>query len=410
MSKSLFISSCTALSLALLLIGCGADPDAKATNSSVLLQQRIDPICDPTTDPNCVVNDPGGPVIIVPNLPPAHLNGLPNIVVYLDNLTAFETSDDSSGGLGNTRDEVYLQVQASTPQGIYGVRLPRRDDQEDYYSFPTRNYSATAGDMSSWINRDNAYMGKPIIYSGELADGQSMTFNVLILEQDNTNLGVTRSAIKAGLTASTPIAGTNPYGLAGIAAGLALTELIPDTTAGDVIGGFSLTIVNKAGNIEQTWLPIATISTAKGTAQTTMPSGNSYGVANSTATKKIQQFDMMGTGGASYASAAAVEIVSDDQARKEHPLKFLGEQNDSCGSDNLILNGVRIAKNETRATDVSLSAGDHWWNSGSYFHWTCDGVAEQTGPDGSTDYVIASHHGGVGDRDIHWYTFKTVEH
>ena len=125
----------------------------------------------------------------------------------------------------------------------------------------------------------------------------------------------------------------------------------------------------------------------------------------------VQRFDMSGTSLAEYDAYAMVRTVTQTQTYEDRPLVFLGAEKDECGSDNLTLGGVRFPKLDPdvpKGIDVSLSRGDHWWNKGNYLHWQCDGTAEQTGPNQATEYVIVSRRGGVGDRDIHWYTFNST--
>lgn len=401
MTRSNLLPALIIPTLSLLMSACGSQTTPQATEGAKISTQRL--LCVDPTDPACQPPPP----------PPPPVNLSRSFEVYLNSMYAAQTTDSDrpSGGLGNSRDEVFVQVQASTPTGQYPVRLPRRPDNEDYYGFST--YTNATTDVSTWLDRDNAYMGKPMIYSGMLADGQSVQFLVTLLEQDNKSLGTIREATQATLSglSGLSLGSSTPTGAivkAALATASGLAALIPNNNAGDVIGGFTVRITNKAGVLERTWIPLDKVTVEKGTASTAMDNNDPYVVSSSTATLDLHSFTMSATSHGSYQATAAVETVDVAKASEDRPLMYLGDQNDACGSDNLVLNNTRIGKNETKGINVSLSGGDHWWNSGSYFHWDCDGSSEQTGPDGETNYVIASHHGGYGDRDIHWYTFKKV--
>lgn len=389
-------------SFALLLAGCGTS-SVPQQNQALLNAQRL-ALCTDPTDPTCTTPPPPPPVVDKSRY----------VQLYMNSLYSSQTSDQS-GGIGNSRDEVFIQVAADTPSAQYPIRLPRRADNDDYYGFDYMQ-TASASDVSTWLNRDQAYMGKPLIYSGRLFDGQSVQFVVTLLEQDNGDLGSIRGALSATLNGlsgiqagGTNAAATNIWIQAGLAAAKGLVSLIPDNKAGDMIGGFTVRITNNGGNIEKLWIPLDKVTVSKGTASTTMDVNSPYAISNSSVTNDIHSFTMNGTSDSKYQATASVETIDASRFYNDKPLQFLGKESDACGSDNLYLNGIQIPRNQTKATRVSLSDGDHWWNRGGYFHWDCDGSSEQTGPDQETNYVIASHHGGIGDRDIQWYTFKTVD-
>ena len=110
--------------------------------------------------------------------------------VFIENLQAFQTTDTPRSV--NTRDEVYVFVKGSITElregnpvqiASVGARLPRYINNDDYYEF--FNFTRGKDAYTSWTNQDQAPVGKPTIWEGELVSGQTATFVVVIGEQDN---------------------------------------------------------------------------------------------------------------------------------------------------------------------------------------------------------------------------------
>ncbi|MFZ4664699.1 MAG: hypothetical protein ACOYNY_47345, partial [Caldilineaceae bacterium] len=117
-----------------------------------------------------------------------------NVSLYLDSLAAVATTSTNGDG---DRDEVYVIAYGTvTEKNGHGqmiefastlARLPRYVDDDDYYEFSAFQNN-TMSDYGSWTNQDQAPVGPPIIWEGQLASGQSAQFTVIVAEQDNKNI------------------------------------------------------------------------------------------------------------------------------------------------------------------------------------------------------------------------------
>lgn len=291
-------------------------------------------------------------------------------------------------------------AKATGQESIYS-RLPRRDDNDDYYGF-SAGQEGKPDAINTWVNRDGAFMGKPMFYVGSLKDGESVDLLVTFQEQDNKAFESIKTPLVTALGLAAAATAAFPLATGILSAATVLAGQLPDNKSDDVLGGFVVRVSNKGGVLTKTWIPTPQITVAKGTATTTMDNYSSS--ATSTADVDVHHFDMAATSSGVYAADAMVRTATNAQTYEDRPLVYLGEENDACGSDNLTLGGVRFPKLDPdvpKGIDVSLG-------SGGYFHWECDGTAERTRPNQATEYVIVSRRGGASNRNIHWYTFKKV--
>jgi hypothetical protein len=106
--------------------------------------------------------------------------GAPRSILVRLNIAMIHCMETTEGGPFNTDDETYVEVHGATPAGAVDKRLPGDDD---YYSVPP-------GRMNIWIDRDGHQRPRPLIWAGELAEGQTATFNVTIRDQDNKSLHI----------------------------------------------------------------------------------------------------------------------------------------------------------------------------------------------------------------------------
>jgi hypothetical protein len=133
---------------------------------------------------------------------------------------------------------------------------------DDYYEFVRFQESKLT--LLDWTNRDQAPVAEPMLWSGTLNDGETVSFNIILMEQDNKDAGPIKQAVKAVLTGVAAVAGDNPAVKKAVAAATALADLLPANTTDDVIGAFSVTLTNSGGKLQSAWTPISNVDIRQG--------------------------------------------------------------------------------------------------------------------------------------------------
>jgi hypothetical protein len=274
----------------------------------------------------------------------------------------------------NDRDEVYMIVNTHSPKGPSSKRLPRKDD---YYEF----FQNTHGEDRGWTNQDQVRQGKPILWKGNLAPGQSAHIFVVIGEQDNKDLAaIGRVLLKIAEIAAggAGIVFGQPEAAAAVAGALEKISGAIEDSKDDVIGSFGLLLKNENGQLKKMWVA------GKYTTEAGTNSGD---------------FKCHGTSHSSYDVTAH---VSQDHVAPDTPTPkrriYLGTEIDRCGETSLrvqSVNGtVEVHKGETK--EVQVPSKRFWWMCADSKEWT-------TAPD-STNLVIVTR--GYGDRKITWKCYR----
>ena len=154
----------------------------------------------------------------------------------------------TENGWINDRDELYIAVAGKTPAGSLKKRLPRNDD---YYEF----WEGTRGEKRGWTNQNQRKQGKPVIWEGELENGESADFLINIGEQDNKNLPIFKKIgqkILEYLSKASEENNEDKYGMY-ITSAKYLIDFLPASDKDDIIGTFLMRVKNYGGRISVTY-------------------------------------------------------------------------------------------------------------------------------------------------------------
>ncbi len=161
------------------------------------------------------------------------------VTITVDTMLCIKPTDGP--GPVNDRDEVYFVVKCTGPgKADAARRLPANDD---YYEFK----KGTHGEKTGWTNQNQMKQGNPILWAGNLANGEICQVLVVVGEQDNKDLPKIARTVAAVGAVATPIVGDFfGAGAAGKKIGEYLDKiqkLIKDNPD-DVIGSFSVSVKN----------------------------------------------------------------------------------------------------------------------------------------------------------------------
>ena len=334
-----------------------------------------------------------------------------SIALYISGITCQIITDT---GPGNDRDEVFILSDGATSSGHPSERLPRRSDNDDYYEFV--RFKEAKLSLLDWTNRDQAPVAEPMLWSGTLNHGDSIAYNVTLMEQDNKDAGPIKDVVKAVLTGLSGLDSvvsadkdkkeiyTNAISVAS-----KLADLLPDNTTDDVIGAFSVTLTNNDGQLQSTWLPISNVTIRQGEtgSTTTMNETDPVVVHNHLSGIDSANFEMNATGGGKYNVTVNAEIHSPSQNSAKwtylgrlggvHPVE--GLVSDRCNRPQIVT--VRnSAGTYVEVTDNGVAIPI----SGGSIYWRC--AASNEGPatcQPDSNLVIAQKaHGDV----LRWYCFR----
>ena len=187
------------------------------------------------------------------------------VQLSVDGLRADQTTNSDFPTKGpEDRDEVYVSVfgQDLTTFGI-NHRLPSvHGTNDDYYGIRTGNVKSV-GAPESWINQQGHIVQNPILWRGELAEGERAGFLVLVREQDNELAGTTAEILKLIFGACKVIAGPiaeaskDPNAKAveeGCKHAEDLADNLPKNDKHELIGAFYVTVENVGGRLQTTYL------------------------------------------------------------------------------------------------------------------------------------------------------------
>jgi hypothetical protein len=200
--------------------------------------------------------------------------GQVGVKIYFQEIHALAATDGSIGSLDD-RDEVYIRVIGRTEDGSLDARLPYANDPDDYYEFFDGTI-ASASSPGSWSNKNQHKPYYPEIWEGQLTnDGDRAEFLVVVMEQDNEDIGKAKQTLGAVFGACGEIAGDikgNIYAeiVAGACKGAReLSSIIPENDYHDLIGAFLVTVENNAGELQTTYLAADGESFGRGTSAVT---------------------------------------------------------------------------------------------------------------------------------------------
>ena len=324
----------------------------------------------------------------------------------------------------NTRDETYLLIEGTAPNGHPDTRLPLYRDNDDYYEFwnLTTRTDVPNDPNNHWTNQDQINVGYPRIWNGTLQVDESADFVVQVMEQEDKQLQYLKKAvdaicggIKVGIDVAGAIGAAAPAlpdggksggdggkgdgggGSSGTAADViaechALAALLPDTTTDDIIGVFEITLKNVGGTLAVNTVPLS-IPGADVTRQATGDAQRTYQAIQEKNGKLVDTFRMTGAG-----SQYLLDVAVKATPTITNPLRYYGNTNDACREDSLRVAGINgsVSVPQGATADVRLAS--------SLFYWTCDGSNEQSRCDDGTDYVRVVHDASGGG--IHWTCFK----
>ena len=183
---------------------------------------------------------------------------------------------DGSKGSRNDRDEVYIRIvgRKSAEFGPVDFRLPVTNDSDDYYAFWDGKI-ASAARPGSWINKKQNSPYYPEIWEGYLRDhGDKAEFLVVIMDQDNENIGTDKQTLVTTFGACGAIAGAIDNKDAKIVeeackSAKELAGLIPKKDYHDLIGAVLVLVENNAGELQVSFLAADGESFGRHTSSTT---------------------------------------------------------------------------------------------------------------------------------------------
>src|SRR5262249_51236494 len=106
----------------------------------------------------------------------------------------------------NDRDETYILFSGKSPAGLAGGRLPRYVAYDSYYEYWAGKVNY---DNADWTNHDQAPVGRPVLWTGALAAGESAEFVVTVMEQDNSSIDILKDLLETGLNAADALFSSN---------------------------------------------------------------------------------------------------------------------------------------------------------------------------------------------------------
>ena len=226
------------------------------------------------------------------------------------------------------RDEAFIEVfgQDLTTFGI-NHRLPDvHGTKDDYYGMRAGNVKSS-GAPESWINQQGHVVQNPILWRGELAEGERAGFLVLVREQDNELAGTTAAILKLVFGACQVVAGpaaevSKDPNVKAVAEGCKhaedLTDNLPKNDKNELIGAFYVTVENADGRLQTTYL-----------------AANSELVDGDTAVTRI-----MGHGDDTFGITALEGAVTDDQ------VFFAMTDNESAGQYATVVSATTIERQD----------------------------------------------------------------
>lgn len=158
------------------------------------------------------------------------------VSIVLSGLACDKTTEASA-------DEVYILVSGLRSDGLqYSARLPTDNDQWDMND---------GGQPTDNPNGDSHIITNRLLFSGDLAQGQSWNLVFILMEKDGATTATAQDVTSYLLTSS-----SNPYQIAvgGILSALTFLGLYK-TDTDDYIGSFAVCIKNMGGVISADWLP-----------------------------------------------------------------------------------------------------------------------------------------------------------
>ncbi len=321
------------------------------------------------------------------------------VVVYFDRLQCIEHTVESGGG----RDEVYMIVNGDSLTGFYYHRLPGDDD---YYEF-VDGQTGRADDHTTWTNKNQSFVGRPILWAGTLNENEGANIVVVIAEQDNADLGTVKDALEAGLGVIAPlITAAGTLASAAVAGASKVVEKIPDIKLHDVIGAFAVHIRNEGG-LQYTIIPWNDYRFGAGRpgATTTLDGSSFYAAAlgNERLKAGTLTFNAAAVGEEQrgrYVGVVAIRIV--DALGDLERIEYLGTEIDRCGQPILRVrgrDGVVEVPRDARNARVDVPGREFFWDCGP------DVTNDRTnGPDG-TDLVYVSR---GEQRRIEWNCYRKI--
>jgi hypothetical protein len=291
-------------------------------------------------------------------------------------------------GISNDRDEIFILYQGKTPAGREGNRLPLYLGGDDYYEFTNGDVRDADG---QWTNQDQAPVGRPVIWTGRLAPGQSADFVVTIMEQDNGDLSTIKSLLGKAVDAAKALAKSNAEAEAIVGVIAELVPLLPDIKGSEFLGAFAVHAENDRGALKANFLKLQ--------GDITLPaSGNIPAALEGREHARVGQVDCVLDYGAHYRVYPAVRIGPRLPVRY-----YLSREVDRCSAGLLAVEGGP----DSYKGFYHLGKGQSAWVplADRRFAWYCDTSKEwATAPQGTN--LVHVYRSASDDRKITWYCYK----
>ncbi len=301
-----------------------------------------------------------------------------DVQVYIPQMQCVALSPES--GPNNDRDETYILLSGKTPTSLEGGRLPRYVANDSYYEFWAGRVN---NNDSDWTNHDQAPVGRPVLWTGALGEGESAEFLVTVMEQDNSDIGILKELLETGLNAADALYGSNTTAKAIITTARELAKYLPESKGHDFIGAFTIQVANVGGQLQTTFIPIHCDM---------MPD------APSSPGEQTALFDCLRKSGAHYRVIPAARLGPRLPVRT-----YIGKEIDRCGEALLAVEGgpgkykgfYHVGKGKSAWVPVALPR----------FAWYCQTSKEWTTAPNGTNLVNVHRSGGT-DREIAWYCYN----
>ena len=283
-------------------------------------------------------------------------------------------------GPNNDRDETYILFSGKTPTTLEGGRLPRYVANDSYYEYWVGKVNDNDAD---WTNHDQAPVGRPVLWTGTLGNGESAEFLVTVMEQDNNDIGILKELLETGLNAADGIFGNNATAKAIITTARGLAKYLPESKGHDFIGAFAIQVANVEGQLQTNFIPI----------HCDMMPG-----APSSPGEQTALFDCLRKSGAHYRVVPAARLGPRLPVRT-----YIGKEIDRCGEALLAVEGgpdkykgfYHVGKGKSAWVPVAAPR----------FAWYCQTSKEWTTAPNGTNLVHVHRSGGT-DREIIWYCYS----
>ena len=310
-----------------------------------------------------------------------------DVQVYIPSLQCVQLSKEE--GINNDRDELYIQYNVKSPQGPDGGRLPRNLAKDSYYEY---NIGQANNKDKDYTNEDQVQIGRPVLWTGKLATGQSAEILATLMEQDNGDIKKIKKALDAAIALTEQAFGKEKEAQIALAAAKELSKMIPDIPGHEFVGSFMIRVENSGGRLKTTFLPVSGSMTAAG------PNNMPGGIAKQE-NAQTAQFDLHGDGNSLHYMAIAAARIGPALSKRT----YLGNETDRTGEELLAVE----VKGGPYAGYYHAGRAQETWAPVSQprFNWYSNTTLEATTAPPGTNLVHAVR-SGSGDRKITWICYR----